>query len=58
MRRVLIVEDEESFSDALSYMLRRRGFDVAVCSTGPEALEALDRAAAAQSQHAGAEPAR
>ena len=29
--RVLVVEDEESFSDALSYMLRKEGFEVAVC---------------------------
>ena len=28
MTRVLVVEDEESFSDALSYMLRREGFEV------------------------------
>ena len=27
MTRVLIVEDEESFSDALSYMLRREGYE-------------------------------
>ena len=33
--RVLVVEDEESFSDALSYMLRKEGFEVAVCPTGP-----------------------
>ncbi|MFD6108000.1 DNA-binding response regulator, partial [Nocardia salmonicida] len=26
MPRVLVVEDEESFSDALSYMLRKEGF--------------------------------
>jgi len=41
--RVLVVEDEESFSDALSYMLRKEGFDVAVCPTGPDALETFDR---------------
>jgi CheY-like chemotaxis protein len=41
--RVLVVEDEESFSDALSYMLRREGFEVAVCPTGPDAIEAFDR---------------
>ena len=35
---MLVVEDEESFSDALSYMLRREGFDAVVASTGPEAL--------------------
>ncbi len=30
MTRVLVVEDEESFSDALSYMLRKEGFEVDV----------------------------
>jgi len=30
--RVLVVEDEESFSDALSYMLRKEGYDVAVAN--------------------------
>jgi two-component system response regulator RegX3 len=44
--RVLIVEDEESFSDALSYMLRKEGFEVAVAATGPEALETFDRGGA------------
>ena len=43
MALVLVVEDEESFSDALSYMLRKEGFEVAVCATGPDALEAFDR---------------
>ena len=43
MTFVLIVEDEESISDALSYMLRKEGFEVAVCPTGPEALAAFDR---------------
>ncbi|WP_169953147.1 response regulator transcription factor [Microbispora sp. H11081] len=43
MTRVLVVEDEESFSDALSYMLRKEGYEVAVASTGPEALDAFDR---------------
>jgi two-component system response regulator RegX3 len=40
---VLIVEDEESISDALAYMLRKEGFEVAVCPTGPDALAAFDR---------------
>jgi two-component system response regulator RegX3 len=44
--RVLVVEDEESFSDALSYMLRKEGFEVAVAGTGPEALETFDRSGA------------
>jgi two-component system, OmpR family, response regulator RegX3 len=44
--RVLVVEDEESFSDALSYLLRKEGFEVAVYPTGPDALDAFDRAGA------------
>ena len=43
MTFVLVVEDEESISDALSYMLRKEGFEVAVCPTGPDALAAFDR---------------
>jgi len=44
--RVLVVEDEESFSDAISYMLRKEGFEVAVCATGPDALDTFDRTGA------------
>jgi two-component system response regulator RegX3 len=44
--RVLVVEDEESFSDALSYMLRREGYEVAVAATGPDALATYDRSGA------------
>ncbi|MEU6429526.1 response regulator transcription factor [Microbispora sp. NPDC046973] len=43
MTRVLVVEDEESFSDALSYMLRKEGYEVAVAATGPDALDVFDR---------------
>src|SRR5690349_23149346 len=46
MTRVLVVEDEESFSDALSYMLRREGFDAVVAGTGPDALAEYDRGGA------------
>ena len=46
MTIVLVVEDEESFSDPLSYMLRKEGFEVVVCPTGPAALEAFDRSGA------------
>ena len=46
MTRILVVEDEESFSDALSYMLRKEGFEVAVAGTGPYALEEFDRTGA------------
>jgi two-component system response regulator RegX3 len=43
---LLVVEDEESFSDALSYMLRKEGFEVAVAGTGPDALDEFDRGGA------------
>lgn len=46
MTRVLVVEDEESFSDALSYMLRREGYDAVVAANGPDALAEFDRAGA------------
>ena len=39
MTRVLIVEDEVSFSDALSFMLRKEGFEVAVAADGKSGLE-------------------
>ncbi len=43
MTRVLVVEDEESYSDALAYMLRKEGFEVAIATTGPDALTEFDR---------------
>ncbi len=43
MTRILIVEDEESFADPLSYLLQREGFDVTVASTGPGAVETFER---------------
>ncbi|QVQ50795.1 response regulator transcription factor [Spiractinospora alimapuensis] len=46
MTRVLVVEDEESYSDALSYMLRKEGFEVAVAESGPVALETFERTGA------------
>jgi two-component system, OmpR family, response regulator RegX3 len=41
--RILVVEDEESFSDALSFMLRKEGFSVSIATTGPDALAQFDR---------------
>ncbi len=43
MTRVLVVEDEESYSDALAYMLRKEGFDVALAATGPDAIDEFER---------------
>jgi two-component system response regulator RegX3 len=44
--RVLVVEDEESFSDALSFMLRKEGFEVGVASTGTDAVAEFERSGA------------
>ncbi|HEY5514689.1 MAG TPA: response regulator transcription factor [Pengzhenrongella sp.] len=46
MTRILLVEDEESYRDPLSYQLTRDGFDVATAATGPEALAEYDRGGA------------
>ena len=43
MTKILVVEDEASFSDALAYLLGREGFDVSVADTGPGAIEEFDR---------------
>ena len=43
MSRILIVEDEESFSDPLSYLLGREGFDVCVVDNGNDAVTEFDR---------------
>jgi len=44
--RILLVEDEESYRDPLSYQLTKDGFEVAIAATGPEALEEYDRGGA------------
>ena len=43
MTRVLVVEDEESFSEALSFMLRREGYEVEVSGDGLLAVEAFEK---------------
>ena len=46
MTKILVVEDEESFSEALAYLLGREGFDVTVADRGPKAIEEFDRVGA------------
>ena len=43
MTKILVVEDEASFSDALAYLLGKEGFEVIVADTGPTAIEQFDR---------------
>src|SRR4051812_194111 len=46
MTHILVVEDEESFSDPLSYLLRQEGFEVSVAVTGTDGLATFQRAGA------------
>jgi two-component system response regulator RegX3 len=41
--KVLVVEDEESFSEAIAFMLGKEGFEVTVAASGPVALEEFER---------------
>ena len=43
MSRLLIIEDEGSYREALEYMLAREGFDVRVAANGEEGLETFER---------------
>lgn len=43
MTRVLVVEDEESFSEAISFMLTREGYEVAIARDGHGALDEFER---------------
>jgi two-component system response regulator RegX3 len=46
MARILVVEDEETLAEAISFLLSKEGFDVAVAATGPEAIETFDKSGA------------
>ena len=46
MTRILVVEDEESYRDPLSYLLRKEGYEVSLAATGPEAVAEFDRGGA------------
>ena len=43
MTRILIVEDEVSFSDPLSYLLSKEGYEVSVAENGHDALDVVRR---------------
>ena len=44
--RLLVVEDEPSYSEPLTYLLRKEGYVVTVAETGPDALAAFERTGA------------
>ncbi|NBP92155.1 MAG: DNA-binding response regulator [Actinobacteria bacterium] len=43
MTRILVVEDEASFSEALAYLLTKEGFEVAVAENGADAITTFAR---------------
>ena len=42
MTSILVIEDEESFRDALQFMLSREGFEVSLAPNGAEGLKLFD----------------
>ena len=46
MTKILVVEDEASFSEALSYVLGKEGFEVVVADTGDGAVATFDKVGA------------
>ena len=46
MTHILIVEDEESLSEPLAYILQREGYQVSVAEDGPAAVTAFDKTGA------------
>ena len=43
MTRILVIEDEASFSEALAYLLTKEGFEVSVAENGADAITAFAR---------------
>lgn len=43
MSRILVVEDEETLAEAISFLLSKEGFEVEIAETGPAAVAAFDK---------------
>jgi two-component system response regulator RegX3 len=46
MARILVVEDEETLSEAIAFLLGKEGFEVSVAATGPDAITQFDKSGA------------
>ncbi|CCI51624.1 response regulator transcription factor [Nostocoides jenkinsii] len=44
--RILLIEDEPSYSEPLTYVLRKEGYAVNVAETGPDGLDSFDKSGA------------
>ncbi len=42
MSRILVVEDEESLSEAIAFLLSKEGFEVEIAAAGPSAIEKFE----------------
>ena len=43
MTKILIIEDEVSFSEAITFLLKKEGFEVVVANNGQDGLNAFDK---------------
>ena len=43
MSKILIIEDEASFSEAITFLLKKEGFDVAVANNGQDGINLFDK---------------
>jgi two-component system response regulator RegX3 len=43
MSRILVVEDEETLAEAISFLLSKEGFEVEIAEDGPAAIAAFDK---------------
>lgn len=43
MARILVVEDEETLAEAISFLLGKEGFEIEIAKTGTAAVEAFDK---------------
>ena len=43
MSRILVVEDEETLSEAIAFLLSKEGFDVSVAANGPDAISEFEK---------------
>ena len=46
MTRILVVEDEKSFSEPLAFLLGKEGYEVEVAADGNEAIAKFDKSGA------------
>jgi two-component system response regulator RegX3 len=46
MTKILVVEDEDSFYDALAFLLQKEGFETAIADTGPKAIAEFEKSGA------------